>query len=204
MPSSVDYARSRADPLARTLAVYRHRSLEVPAIPLVPIIAPPPGVTPTVVRCAEDQAIDRLEALFHRERSERARDGLNVHDVKRKERLESMQKSDNDVSFPRRDSTSTSASSDGFSDWEEESTRSEIESQDRLLSESPVKLLPMEYRRASRETWSNAFGISDDFRKEITGWILKVKSTFNWTVYFDANVTVLLETPEKTAATNSS
>ncbi|KAF8547513.1 hypothetical protein OG21DRAFT_1501533 [Imleria badia] len=171
--NSADYARSRANPLARTLAVYRRRSLDIPVIPPVPIIAPPPHVTPTVVRCAEDQAIDRLEALFLRERLERKRDGLNVHDEKRKERLKSIQKSDDDVSFPRRDSASTSGSSDVYSEWEEESTRSAIESQDRLVLAPSVKLLPEEYRLANLEAWSNAFGIANNFRKEITGWILR-------------------------------
>ncbi|KAI9566644.1 hypothetical protein HD554DRAFT_2174302 [Boletus coccyginus] len=171
LPNSVDYARSKANPLVRTLVVYRHRSLDIPAIPPVPIIAPPPHIRPTVICCAEDQAIDRLKALLLRERSERERDGLHVHDEKRAERLKLTCPSE--LAFSRRDSASTTDSSDYYSQWEEESTISAIESQESQELAASVKILPAQHRLANRETWSNAFGIANDFRKEITGWILE-------------------------------
>ena len=169
----MDYARSKANPLARTLGVYRRRSLDIPAIPPVPIIAPPRYTTPTVVRCAEDQAIDRLEALLLRERSERQRDGLNVHDEQRTERLKAIYATD--LAFLRRDTASTSDSSDGCGQWEEESTRSAIDSQESQDLAPTMKILPAQYRLVNRETWSNAFGIANDFRKEIAKWILEVR-----------------------------
>lgn len=178
LPNSVDYARSKANPLVRTVPVYRRGSSHIPAIPPVPIIAPPARITPTIVRCAEDQAIDRLRALLFRERSERERDGLNAHDEKRTERLKAIHGTD--LAFSRRDSASTSDSSDGRCQWEEESTLSAIESQESQHSAPSVKILPAQHRLVSQETWSNAFGIANEFRKEVTRWMLKVRSTSKW------------------------
>jgi hypothetical protein len=127
------------------------------------------------VRCAEDQAIDRLKALLLRECSERQRDGLDVHDEKRAERSKAIYATD--LAFLRRDSASTSNSSDSCGQWEEESTRSAIDSQENqdLAPIQSVKIFPVQLRLVIREIWSNAFGIANDFRKEITGWLLEVR-----------------------------
>ena len=178
LPDSVDYARSKVNPLARTIAAHRRRSLELPAIPPVPIIAPPGHLPPTVVRGAEDHAIDRVEALLFRERAERERDGLSVHDDNRKARLIAIYGTN--ASFSRRGSASTSGSSDNYSQWEDESTFSATDSQgSQVLAPSvSVQTLTERYRVASRKAWSTFYGIADDFRKEITRWILEVRSTF--------------------------
>lgn len=139
----------------------------------MPIIAPPEDLALTLVRCAEDHAIDRLEALLLRERSERERDDLNSCDEKRAERLKATRATD--VAFPRRDSGSTSDSSDGRGQWEDESTRSATEFQGSQDSMPSVNVTSGQHRLVSREIWSNAFGITDDLRKEITRWILKVR-----------------------------
>ncbi|KAF8129873.1 hypothetical protein EV363DRAFT_1450895 [Boletus edulis] len=173
LPDSVDYMRSKANPLARTLAVYCRRSLDVRAISPVPIIAPPPHVAPTVVRCAEDYAIESLKALLLRERAERERDGLIVHDERRRERLNAIYGTD--PSFSRRGSSSSSDSSDVCSQWEEESTCSTIEFQrsHELTPSVKIQILTEQHRLSNRKIWSNVFGIENDFRKEITRWILE-------------------------------
>ena len=138
------------------------------------------------MRCAEDQAIDRLKALLLRERSERQRDGLNVHDETRTERLKAIYATD--LAFSRRDSASTSDSSDSCGQWEEESTRSAIDSQESqdLAPIQSVKIFPAQHRLIVQEIWSNAFGIANDFRKEMTGWILEVRwiRVFSWKSHF--------------------
>lgn len=178
LPTSVDYARSKANPMARTIPFYRHRSLNIPRIPSVPIIAPPRDLAPTVVRCSEDYAIDRLKALLLRECSERSRDGLNSFDEQRTERLKAIYATY--PAFSRRDSASTSDSSDSLGQWEEESTRSTTESQGSQNSVPNATTPSALYRMASRQVWSNAYGIMNVFRIEITGWILKVRRTFKW------------------------
>lgn len=174
LPNSVDYARSKANPLVRTVAAHRRRSLNISTIPPVPVIAPPTHITPTFIRCTEDQAIDRLHALLLRESSERERDGLHVHDAKRTERWKAAYGTD--LAYSRRDSASTSDSSDGRGQWDEESTRSGTESQESQDSVPNVKILPGQHRLVNQETWSNAFGITNDFRKDVTKWILEVGS----------------------------
>ncbi|KAH0835447.1 hypothetical protein J3R83DRAFT_9080 [Lanmaoa asiatica] len=152
LPNSVDYARSKANPLLpngrNLLAQILERSRDSPY-----------------------QAIDRLKALLLRERSERERDGLIVHDEKRTERLKETYTTD--LAFSRRDSASTSDSSDGRGQWEEESTLSAIESQESQAPAPSVEISPEQYHLVDRRTWFNAFGIGNDFRKEITEWILK-------------------------------
>ncbi|KAG9312418.1 hypothetical protein JVU11DRAFT_6799 [Chiua virens] len=170
LPDSVDYARSKANPLARTIPVYRHRSQIILVIPPVPIIAPPQDIGPTYVYCPEDQAIDRLKALLHRECSERGTDGLNVQDDIRAHRLKA--KCQIESAFARRDSASTTDTGDGGSQWEEESTWCSQGSQPPVHT---VTILPMQgqHRSVDRETWSSAFGIENDLRKEVIEWILK-------------------------------
>ncbi|KAF9222225.1 hypothetical protein BS17DRAFT_196099 [Gyrodon lividus] len=174
LPDSVDYARSKANPLSRTIAIHRRSSRSSCKIPTVPIIAPPPYAPPTTIRCAEDCAIDHLKFLLLRERSERERDRLCTYDAKRAERFRAVSTNDIDIPLARSDSSSSSDSSDDFGQWEEETTRSASESlgsQDTTPTPTTFSAL---YRRANRDTWTHTLGIEDGFRKYITGWMLDV------------------------------
>ncbi|KIJ19578.1 hypothetical protein PAXINDRAFT_96863 [Paxillus involutus ATCC 200175] len=165
LPDSVDYARSKANPLSRTVAVHgsSHSST-------VPIIAPSPHVPPTIVQCAEDHAVGRLELLLLRERSERERDRLSTYDAKRAERCKSV--STNGPPTKPSGSSSSSDSSNDCDRWEEESTRSASQSsasQDTTPNPTTFSAL---HRRSNRDAWTHALGIGNEFRKHVTGWIL--------------------------------
>ncbi|KAF9244440.1 hypothetical protein BU15DRAFT_71427 [Melanogaster broomeanus] len=163
LPDSVEYARSKANPLSRTL-VFHKVSRSSPKIPAVPIIAPPAYTPPATVQSAEDYAINRLAQLLLMERSERERDRLSTYDAERAERSRSM--STVDTPLTRTGSSSSSKSSDDRGQWEEESTRSASES---LGSEDTTPRRTT--RRANRDTWTRVLGIDNDFRKYVTGWI---------------------------------
>lgn len=171
LPDSVDYDRSKANPMVRTIRYYRRRSLEVPPIPPVPIIAPPEGLPPTTVRCSEDYAIDRIKALLQRERGERERDGLDSCDDKRAARL----KDTFGLAFSRRDSGNTSDSSINQGQWEDVDTLSPTESQESKDSVLGADVVYEQHRLATRDIWSDAFGITNDFRKEVTRWMVNVR-----------------------------
>ncbi|KIK97829.1 hypothetical protein PAXRUDRAFT_756480 [Paxillus rubicundulus Ve08.2h10] len=167
LPDSVDYARSKANPLSRTVAV--HGSSRPSTIP---IIAPSPHVPPTIVQCAEDHAVGRLELLLLRERSERERGRLSTYDAKRAERCKSI--STNGPPTKPSGSSSSSDSSNDCDRWEEESTRSASQSsgsQDTAPNPATSSAL---HRRCNRDTWTHALGIDNEFRKHVTGWMLDV------------------------------
>ncbi|KIJ62446.1 hypothetical protein HYDPIDRAFT_30409 [Hydnomerulius pinastri MD-312] len=193
LPDSVDYARSKAHPLARTIPIHRP-SISQRQIPAVPIIAPPPYYCPlTVVRSAEDYAVERLRTLLEREREERASDGMSECGAVRAERLR-VQKKEQEQEL----GTPSTSSSGNSAQWEDESSRSASESLGSQDTPSPRSFSPeereamerevkerqakereakereaREQRRGNQETWTCALGIEDRFRREVTKWILE-------------------------------
>ncbi|KAF8838225.1 hypothetical protein BDN67DRAFT_1070877 [Paxillus ammoniavirescens] len=167
LPDSVEYARSKANPLSRTVAVHGSSPSST-----VPIIAPSPHVPPTIVQSAEDYAVGRLELLLLRERSERERDRLSTYDAKRAERCKSV--SANGPPTKPSGSSSSSDSSNDCDRWEEESTRSASQSSgSQDTTPNPITFSAL-HRRSNRDAWTRALGIGNEFRKHVTGWILDV------------------------------
>ncbi|KAH7886662.1 hypothetical protein F5I97DRAFT_1869202 [Phlebopus sp. FC_14] len=174
LPGSVEYARSKANPLMRTIAVYQSGSRPQRKMAPVPIIAPPPCSAFPSIKCQEDWAEERIKCLVAREREEREGDGLAMHDKQRAEKWDTTTSATNRPAVRgASESTSSSDSSDDGAFWEDGSTRSASESLDSSDTFSVPGPAPLS-RRENRDRWARALGIDNGFRKQVTGWMLDV------------------------------